>query len=313
MMGGAFTVRTELGRGSNFAFEVCLPLGDLRTKLGTMRVESRRAEQLRALRPKVLIAEDTEVNRVLLQKWLERLGCEVMTVGDGAQALAELTRHHTFAAVFMDWHMPVIDGLKATEQVRQWERDQGRPRTPIIGFTASAFVDEIERCRLAGMDDVLSKPIVRSELEHKLSQYLLGAPHAVAANSGAVADPEPCIDAALIQELLDFGAAEFLHSLLGTFLTELPERLRDLEEAVAAGDGPRVKQLAHALRGGAGSVGARRLSALAASLEFQAAAEPTGDLASVLAAVRGELARVTAELIAIRSRTTSSRPAQRSG
>ena len=66
--------------------------------------------------------------------------------------------------------MPELDGLAATEQIRQWESANGKPRTRIIGFTASAFDEEIARCRSVGMDGVLTKPVVRDQIEQVLHQ-----------------------------------------------------------------------------------------------------------------------------------------------
>src|SRR6185436_13455984 len=141
MMGGELTVRTALGRGSTFEFEVALPPAKVPSKPSEQPSTSLQ-ERLRARAPRVLIAEDTEVNRLLLRRWLEWFGCQVACVEDGAQALAALTQAHGFELVFMDWHMPALDGLEATARVRQWEAEHGRTPTRIIGFTASAFADE---------------------------------------------------------------------------------------------------------------------------------------------------------------------------
>jgi signal transduction histidine kinase/CheY-like chemotaxis protein/HPt (histidine-containing phosphotransfer) domain-containing protein len=308
MMGGVLTVLTAPERGSVFTFELVMPLGSLPRKEASVQGVSQQAERLRAAAPDVLIAEDTEVNRILLQKWLERLGCRVTSVGDGAQALAALTRDHPFAVVFMDWHMPMLDGLKATERIRQWEMDNARPRTPIIGFTASAFVDEIERCRVAGMDDVLSKPLVRSELEQKLYRHVLGAETPSERRSIPSDQAEPSVDPALIRELLEFGAKDFLHDLLGNFIKETPERLTALSQAVERRDSDSQREIAHTLRGSAGAVGAKRLSRLASNLEGGAAVRQTGDMVAALSAMRSEFEQVAAELGAVLARATSGPP-----
>ena len=296
MMGGDLTLQTVPDQGSVFTFELVMQLGQSLRRPSRAQDDGEEAERLRAAMPAVLIAEDTEVNRILLQKWLERLGCRVNSVGDGAQALTELTREHPYAVVFMDWHMPALDGIKATERIRAWELEHGKKRTPIIGFTASAFVDEIERCRRAGMDDVLSKPLVRSELERKLYRHVLGSDMPPAAASLRPIEPEPCVDPALIRELLEFGAKEFLNDLFGNFIKETPLRLHALSEAVARSDAEQQREIAHVLRGSAGAVGAKRLSRLASKLEAGAVANQNADVALSLSAMRSEFEHVAAEL-----------------
>ena len=174
LMGGALTVRTAQHQGSTFEFTVELGFAAVPRQAEVQKPAVYAAERLRARAPHVLVAEDNAVNRILLERVLVQLGCRVELVPNGAQAVAQLTQAHTFDIVFMDWHMPELDGLNATANIRAWERAQRRPPIRIIGFTASAFDDEVARCREAGMNDVLTKPIVRAQVEQKLHEYLLG-------------------------------------------------------------------------------------------------------------------------------------------
>jgi signal transduction histidine kinase/CheY-like chemotaxis protein len=308
MMGGDLALRTAPAAGSVFTFELVMQLGQSLRKPQGVPDEGSQLEQLRAAAPAVLIAEDTDVNRILLQKWLERLGCRVTSVCDGAQALNALSCEHPYAVVFMDWHMPKLDGLKATERIRQWEIDNARKRTPIIGFTASAFIDEVERCKSAGMDDVLSKPLVRAELEHKLCLHVLGTAAPPKTASVRPGDTEPSLDPALIRELLAFGAKDFLHDLLGNFIKETPLRLHALSEAVARSDEERQREIAHVLRGSAGAVGATRLSRMASKLEAAAVAAPDAELAVSLRALHSEFEHVAAELKTVLAAAISAPP-----
>ncbi|MFI5306919.1 MAG: ATP-binding protein [Polyangiales bacterium] len=304
LMGGDLTVSTAPDRGSAFEFEARFALGAAARATEPTKGESHSAARLRALNPHVLVTEDTEVNRILLQRWLDRLGCRVSCAENGEQAVTALTRAHEFDLVFMDWHMPVLDGLAATEQIRKWEAEHGRPRARIIGFTASAFADEVERCRQAGMDDVLSKPLVKAQLQQKLYQHLLD-PQPGAQPPGVSWDSEePHVDPLVIAELreLDDGSSGLVQELLGNFLQKTPGRLRELRDAAEQRDAERVRSAAHGLRGSAGSVGAKRLSALATALEFQAAAEPMGDVEAAVNAMHEELGHVAVALKAELSR-----------
>ena len=76
------------------------------------------------------------------------------------------------ALILMDCQMPVMDGLEATRRIRAWERDNAKPRLPIIALTASAFEEDRDRCLAAGMDDFLTKPLVLRDLAAALEAWL---------------------------------------------------------------------------------------------------------------------------------------------
>jgi signal transduction histidine kinase len=172
MMGGELVLTSVPGQGSTFAFELDLLLASESLRPVSGRVRASHGARLRELAPHVLVVEDIEVNRMLLQDVLQSLGCRVTSVEHGQSALNALEPAHDFDVIVMDWHMPVLDGVEATLRARSWERAQRRKRVPIIGFTASAFADDVARCKQAGMDHVLHKPLVRSELEEALWECL---------------------------------------------------------------------------------------------------------------------------------------------
>ncbi len=112
---------------------------------------------------RILIAEDSEDNRFLLEAYLMDQPYEVTFVDNGEEAVAAFERD-TFGLVLMDVQMPVMDGLKATELIRAFEREQGRSRTPILALTANAFLSDRELSQAAGCDGHLSKPISKGTL-----------------------------------------------------------------------------------------------------------------------------------------------------
>lgn len=121
-------------------------------------------------RMRVLLVEDNPVNRTLTRRLLEKLGCEVTTANDG-QAAASLLQFHTFDLVFMDCVMPRVDGFEATRRLRTWEQNGHRPRVPVVALTASAMEQNEERCRAAGMDAFVAKPVNLDMLRAVLEQY----------------------------------------------------------------------------------------------------------------------------------------------
>ncbi len=160
-MGGRRTVRSELGKGSQFSFVI--PLLIDKGKLDaipttTELAETRLADVLSPASAKlpltVLLAEDTPTNQVLVRHALNKRGHQVVIAGDGKTAV-ELTQNRQFDLILMDLQMPDMDGFEATAMIR---RLPGR-QPPIIALTAHTMVGDRDRCLSAGMQDYLSKPI----------------------------------------------------------------------------------------------------------------------------------------------------------
>jgi two-component system, sensor histidine kinase len=119
----------------------------------------------------VLLAEDTEMNRMLVRILLTRMGFEVDEVENGQQAVDALARKR-YDLVLMDCMMPVMDGYEATRILRAREAEAGQERVPVIALTASAIAGDRERCRQAGMDDYMTKPFQVDDFTAIVQRYL---------------------------------------------------------------------------------------------------------------------------------------------
>jgi CheY-like chemotaxis protein len=117
-------------------------------------------------RVRVLVAEDNPINQKIVRIMLQKAGCEVLAVDDGTKAV-EAVQTDAFDLVLMDLHMPQLDGLQATRQIRGLESNV--KAVPIIALTASAFTDDRDRCLAAGMNDFITKPIKLDYLLEKCS------------------------------------------------------------------------------------------------------------------------------------------------
>ncbi|HEY8879043.1 MAG TPA: CHASE2 domain-containing protein [Roseateles sp.] len=175
MMGGDVSVQSRPAEGSRF--EVVLDLPDTHPPhagLAQPRAEPR-ADRLAPSRPlELLLAEDNDVNVLVIEGMLGPLGHHITRVRDGEQALAALRAGKDgggFDLVLMDMLMPGTDGLTATRQWRAEEAAQGRPRTPIVALTANAFDTDVQQSLAAGCDAHLTKPISLAALLQALAKH----------------------------------------------------------------------------------------------------------------------------------------------
>jgi two-component system sensor histidine kinase/response regulator len=120
---------------------------------------------------RVLVAEDNSVNQLVAVRLLERLGCRVDVAANGAEAVQMATRL-PYSLIFMDCHMPEMDGFEATVEIRRRENELGRTAMPIVALTASVLQEDRDRCVSSGMDDIIGKPIQPAELARVLRRFV---------------------------------------------------------------------------------------------------------------------------------------------
>ncbi len=170
MMGGEAGVNSQPGVGSTFWFTARLQHAALRT-LDTTQSDKLASEAQFRQRfggRLVLLVEDDEISREVAQYLLQDLGLQVSCAVDGMQAV-DMAAQATYAAILMDMQMPRLDGLSATQRIRQGTNGQV---VPIIAMTANAFVEDREKCIAAGMDDFVAKPINPDLLIASLQHWL---------------------------------------------------------------------------------------------------------------------------------------------
>jgi PAS domain S-box-containing protein len=170
LMGGTIGAESAAGAGSTFWVE--LPLSGAREAEQSNPVTTpvgEGASTTWSRPPVVLVAEDSQVNQIVAARTLERCGCRADVAGDGVKALAMIAARR-YDAVLMDCQMPGMDGYATTAALRL--RENGGPRIPVIAMTAHAMEGDRERCLEAGMDDYLSKPIVREKLIDALRRWI---------------------------------------------------------------------------------------------------------------------------------------------
>jgi len=185
LMQGRIGVESRVGRGSTFWFSARLQVATATTPAArgdasTGTESPPAADPPPVLRTvpaggySILVAEDNPVNAQIAAALLRGLGYRFTVVGDGAAAVEAHTAE-AFDLILMDCQMPGTDGFVATALIRQAEASTGR-RTPIVALTANAMSGDRERCLAAGMDDYLSKPYKRAELQATIARWLATEP-----------------------------------------------------------------------------------------------------------------------------------------
>lgn len=244
------------------------------------RVQAPRCEGLR-----VLVADDTAINREVAIETLQQLGAVVETAENGAEAVACIERQ-AFDVVLMDASMPEVDGFEATRRIRQVEKATGGPRLPIIAVTAHVVGDAADAWRKAGMDGVLHKPYTIQSLGECLTAFAPAA--AVAVPAPAAEKPAPI---AIVPELASFaapllneeklrelklmsedGPTPFLSRVLGLYLDHAPRSLIEMRKALEKQDVKALGRAAHALKSMSLNIGVDRVVSMVEDLERRAAA-----------------------------------------
>jgi CheY-like chemotaxis protein len=168
LMGGKIPSKSELGKGSEFQFNIF----PIRQEDVLIPIEQSSGELTLTFtkKPTILIVEDNKVNQNIMKKYLIKLELDFQLVSNGLEATL-LAETQEFDIIFMDLQMPVLGGIEATRIIREIEVELNRSPSKIIALTANVFKEDEENCLKQGMDDFLKKPIKMKVLKTSLNKH----------------------------------------------------------------------------------------------------------------------------------------------
>lgn len=268
----------------------------------------------------VLLAEDNPVNMEVAGEMLSQLGLTFVHVENGRAVLDALDRDG-YDLILMDCQMPEMDGLQATEALRQREREgrifaRSGGRLPVVALTANAMDGDREQCLAVGMDDYLSKPFTQDQLVGMLRQWL-PRPEAVVTEQRLAVEPAPAVnlrsvesetgerlvpntaleplDRRVLDRLRDLqrdAKPDLLHKVVTLYLQDSTTALQRLRSAAEGIDPAEVARLAHRLKASSANLGALRLADILRRLEAAGRSGELEGLAPLLSDIDSEFQKV---------------------
>jgi signal transduction histidine kinase/CheY-like chemotaxis protein/HPt (histidine-containing phosphotransfer) domain-containing protein len=250
-------------------------------------------------RCKILVVEDNEVNQIVAREMLELTGAKIRLAKDGAEAVQLMDSYNAgFDVVLMDMHMPVMDGIEATQIIRQ---RHGKD-VPIIALTANATTQDRTLCMNAGMDDFLSKPIDGDRLYSVIAKWVAASPNStadsaaapdesIAQSTGSDAATETteiskpverlgdfvslAVENQVIEPIIDFddicrrfgSNTRIIPKVIESFAKSFNDFEHQFLEAHKDDNSEEMYRLAHSLKGGAANISAKKLAELASELQ----------------------------------------------
>ncbi|MBO8158489.1 PAS domain S-box protein [Thermosyntropha sp.] len=245
-MGGDIWAESTLGRGSIFSFYLPLEksMGTFETRVDLMNLNKK---TIPTSNKSILLVEDNPVNRKILFYMLTNVGYEVTVAENGISCL-NILQNKNFDLIIMDMQMPILDGYETCKRIR----NEYKNNTPILALTAFSMEGDKEKCRLAGCDYYLAKPVSSQQLYEKLDQIF---------NESS--------DSANIEE----KNRQFIKNLIPEFLNNLGNLMTSMKTSIETNNTKELASIAHDIKGTAGLYGFHHLSNLAAEIR-KAALEP---------------------------------------
>ena len=290
LQGGELKVKSKLGEGSEFSFEIAYPISD--EGPAELELEHNQGQSLKPLdNLKILLVEDNEHNQILAKAYLERNGAIVEIEGNGSLGVKAI-EHNKYDLVLMDIQMPVMDGLEATKIIR----NKLMNKIPIIGCSAHALESEKNRCKNSGMDDYITKPYSEFDLIHACSKYAT----TTSVRNDILSDEQvnledDNIELALINLEKKLGR-ETMEILKNMLIARIPSDLKKINLFFKSDDLRNLEGLAHNLKGSLVALDLNQGANFTTKLEYAIKEKRIEQLDALIADLTAYLERLLAEI-----------------
>ena len=223
----------------------------------------------------VLVAEDNFVNQQLMIAMLKQRGIKTLIAQNGQEAVEMVKKHNDISIIFMDINMPVMNGLDATNKIKEYERNQEIEHLPIVALTANAVAGDKERFLEHGMDDYIPKPFEEKQLDAVLEKYIKRNNTSLAQNSSTntkisntnVLNKNYCIE----ESARSLGLQISIFTMIfKTFLDHIDTDISNLENAIKEQDFEAIKNTAHKIKGASANLKIEKVRELTHNIEQKA-------------------------------------------
>ncbi|PKH28514.1 ATP-binding protein [Shewanella sp. ALD9] len=270
LMNGRYGVESTLNEGSNFWFSIPLVPQDNSFIASPAVVEPDKSVQATYRSTTVLVAEDNVVNQLVVKSLLASLGHQCEIVNNGQEAIVRASEKK-FDLIFMDYHMPIADGIVATKAITELGQNCINNETPIIALTADIQPSVKRLFRNAGAKDTLLKPFTRQNLSECMNKWVFEP----ASLSEVVEDTQDeaslvFVDGPLddIQQISPDDSYDLVNSIVDLYLQNAPELIKNIIEGVVDNNADQVFKSAHSLKSSSANVGAIKIQMLASQIEL---------------------------------------------
>jgi CheY-like chemotaxis protein len=288
LMGGKLKVESTVGLGSKFSFDIVFPTCSADTATESVEETDTGAEKP-MFEGEILVCEDNEMNQIVITEHLARVGIKTVVAENGKVGVDIVASRMEkgealFDLIFMDIHMPVMDGIEAVQKLAEMGS-----AIPVVALTANIMTTDHETYLKHGMNEYLPKPFTARELWNCLFRYL--KPAGSASPAAAPGSPDAFSGGSQADE-----NRKLKMRLITNFLKHNRNKDRELRDAIASNDIKLAHRLAHTLKGVAGLVGQTGLQNAAFNTESALASNDTDSALKMMPTLEAELKKSLNEL-----------------
>jgi CheY-like chemotaxis protein len=262
-MGGTIRVSSTVGSGSTFSFTAPFAPAADGGDIDALKEDDGAPGEPALARPlTILLVDDSEDNRLLIQSFLKTMPFKIDTAQNGRVAV-EMFMESRYDIVLMDIQMPLMDGHEATRQMRQWERSRGQAATPVLALTAYALEEEIRKSYEAGCSGHLTKPVSKSALLEAIGTHTRDVPR----HSGTQAPRAQNTAGAAENETTAVKVDKDLEDLIPGYLEKRLVDVSSIRDAAGSGNFEAIRVLGHTMKGSGGGYGFDRITEIGRQIE----------------------------------------------